>query len=181
MKAVGLCAIFSEQGDWAFDYALILARHHNARLNIFHFLESPYMYRREVVFVDTKKEETAKITPELLVNMDRGLREKYDDKLGDYVDVGFRLCEGADEWELRKCFKKGEYDLLIIGYEKHQARFGGTTTIEDFAIGFKAPVVLVGPDFPETLFLNEAAVPHLNELILENRQWKALGAKTAKK
>ncbi len=60
MNGVGLCAIFSKQGDWAFDYALQLARHHKTKLNIFHFLESPYMLRRDVVFVDAEKTQTAK-------------------------------------------------------------------------------------------------------------------------
>ena len=59
MNGVGLCAIFSRQGDWAFDYALSLARHYKTKLNIFHFLASPYMLRRDVVFVDAEKTKTA--------------------------------------------------------------------------------------------------------------------------
>jgi hypothetical protein len=55
MNGIGLCAVFSRQGDWAFDYALSLARHYQTKLNIFHFLESPYMLRRDVVFVDSEK------------------------------------------------------------------------------------------------------------------------------
>src|SRR5271157_4724646 len=181
MKGIGLCALFSCQGDWAFDYALALARHHNTRLNIFHFLESPYTFSRDVVFVDEKKEETTKVTPEFISKKDKELRETYDERLGDYVDVGFRLCEGADEWELKKCFRKGEYDILVIGYEKHGAKFGGTTTIEDFALDFKAPVVLVGPDFPDTLFLNQGSAERVNDLIISGKQWKVLGAESIKK
>ncbi len=108
MNGVGLCAIFSRQGDWAFDYALSLARHYKTKLNIFHFLASPYMLRRDVVFVDAEKTETAPVSPELIAQKDREMREMFDPLLGDYVDVGFRLCEGNDEWELRKCFRKGE-------------------------------------------------------------------------
>jgi hypothetical protein len=175
MKGIGLCALFSRQGDWAFDYALALARHHGTRLNIFHFLESPYTFSRDVVFVDEKREETAKVTPDFIAKKDKELRETYDDRLGDYVDVGFRLCEGADEWELKKCFHKGEYDILVIGYEKHGATFGGTTTIEDFAMKFKAPVVLVGPDSPNTLFLNQGSIELLNELIISGKHWNPLG------
>lgn len=181
MKGVGLCALFSRQGDWAFDYALNLARHHNSRLNIFHFLESPYTFSRDVVFVDDKKEETAKVTPDLIASKDKELRETYDERLGDYVDVGFRLCEGADEWELKKCFRKGEYDILVIGYEKRGAKFGGTTTIEEFASDFKAPVVLVGPDSGDSLVLNQGAEEHINDLIITGKQWKALETKHVKK
>ncbi len=178
MKGIGLCAIFSRQGDWAFDYALALARHHKTRLNVFQFLESPYTLRRDVVFVDEKKEETAKVTPDLIAKKDRVLRENYDERLGDYVDVGFRLCEGNDEWELRKCFRKGDYEILVIGYNAKDASFGGTTTIEKFASEFKAPVVLIGPDSPDVVYLNEAASERVGDLILDNKKWHALEHKS---
>jgi hypothetical protein len=133
MKGIGLCAVFSRQGDWAFDYALTLARHHKTKLNVFHFLESPYTLRRDVVFVDEEKKETARVTPELISKKDKEFREKYDERLGDFVEVGFRLCEGNDEFELRRCFRKGDYEVLVIGYNGRGAHFGGTTTIETFA------------------------------------------------
>jgi hypothetical protein len=174
MKGIGLCAIFSQQGDWAFDYALALARHHKTRLNVFHFLESPYTLRRDVVFVDEKKQETVKVTPELIAMKDKELRQTFDERLGDYVDVGFRLCEGNDEWELRKCFRKGEYDILVIGYNGKGASFGGTTTIEAFASEFKAPVVLIGPDSPDSAYLNKAAAELIGSLLLDNKTWQLL-------
>jgi len=176
MKGIGLCAVFSKQGDWAFDYALKLARQHKTRLNIFHFLESPYMLRRDVVFVDAEKTETAPVTPELIQKKDREMREMFDTKLGDYVDVGFRLCEGSDEIELRKCFRKGEYDILVIGYNKMNADFGGTTTIEKFATGFKGPVVLVGPDAPDVFYLNGAAEGVLDQLSIPKEKTRKIAA-----
>ena len=178
MNGIGLCAIFSRQGDWAFDYALALARHHKCKLNIFHFLESPYTLRRDVVFVDAEKKETAQVSPELIAKKDKEMHEKFDDLLGDYVDVGFRLCEGNDEWELRKCFRKGDYEILVIGYNAAGASFGGTTTIEAFASEFKAPVILVGPDSPETIYVNRAAAERTSDLILENKKWHLLEPKS---
>jgi hypothetical protein len=171
MNGVGLCAIFSRQGDWAFDYALSLARHYKTKLNIFHFLDSPYMLRRDVVFVDAEKTKTAPVTPEFIVQKDREMREMYDPLLGDYVDVGFRLCEGNDEWELRKCFKRGEYEVLVIGYNAKRADFGGTTKIEDFAAKFKGPVVLVGPDAPDSFYLNQPASDRFNDLLIPAGKW----------
>ncbi len=175
MNGVGLCAIFSRQGDWAFDYALSLARHYQTKLNIFHFLESPYTLRRDVVFVDAEKKETAKVTPDLIAKKDKEMREMFDERLGDYVDVGFRLCEGNDEWELRKCFRKGDYEVLVIGYKAKGADFGGTTTIEAFADKFKGPVVLVGPDSPDAFYINEPAEQRLNDLKIPNGKWKRIG------
>ncbi len=164
MNGIGLCAVFSRQGDWAFDYALELARKHNTKLNIFHFLESPYALRRDVVFVDAEKTKTAVVTPELISEKDKDLRFKYEDKLGDYVDVGFRLCEGNDEVELRKCFRKGDYEVLVIAYQGKGAEFGGTTTIEKFATDFHGPVVLVGPESPDQFFVNKKAEAMLGGL-----------------
>jgi len=176
MKGIGLCAIFSRQGDWAFDYALMLARHHKTRLNIFHFLESPYMLRRDIVFVDSAKTKTAPVTPDLIAKKDEELRMSFEERLGDYVDVGFRLCEGADEVELRKCFRKGDYEVLVIGYNEKGASFGGNTSIEEFASQFKAPVVLVGPDSPTSIFLNKAAAERVADLNLGDAKWAPIPA-----
>jgi len=171
MQGIGLCAIFSRQGDWAFDYALSLARKHKTKLNIFHFLESPYTLRRDVVFVDAEHTKTAVVTPELIAEKDKELRNTYDEKLGDYVEVGFRLCEGAHEWELRKCFKKGDYEVLVIGYQGKGADFGGTTTIEEFAKKFHGPLVLIGPEAPDEFFLNDPARQRLKDLDIPDGKW----------
>lgn len=176
MNGIGLCAIFSRQGDWAFDYALELARHHKTKLNIFHFLESPYMLRRDVVFVDAEKKETTKVTPDFVAKKDKEMRELYEDRLGEYVEVGFRLCEGNDEFELRKCFKKGDYEVLVIGYKEQGAAFGGTTTIEEFTRKFKGPVVLVGPDAADSYCVNEPAEKMLDLLLIPDGKWKRIGS-----
>ncbi len=174
IKGIGLCAIFSPQGDWAFDYALSLARFHGTKLNIFHFLESPYVLRRDVVFVDPERKVTARVTPELVASRDKELREAFEDRLSDYADVGFRLCEGNDEFELRKCFRKGQYEVLVIGYQAKGANFGGTTTIEAFASKFKGPVVLVGPDSPDSYHINEPAERRMVDLMIPNAKWRRI-------
>jgi hypothetical protein len=107
MNGIGLCAIFSRQGDWAFDYALSLARHHKTKLNIFHFLDSPYTLRRDVVFVDAEKPRLLRLPPTSSRKKDKEMREMFEERLGDYVEVGFRLCEGNDEWELRSASRRG--------------------------------------------------------------------------
>lgn len=176
MNGVGLCAIFSQQGDWAFDYALSLARKHKTRLNIFHFLESPYAIRRDIVFVDAKKEKTAPVTPELIAEKDKELRFTYDNRLGDYTDVGFRLCEGNDEVELKRCFRRGEYEVLVVGYQQKGAKFGGTTTIEEFAKRFHGPLVLVGPDTPNHFYLNQKARDMVKDLEIPEGNWEFIAA-----
>ncbi|MFC1835976.1 universal stress protein [Thermodesulfobacteriota bacterium] len=176
MNGIGLCAIFSQQGDWAFDYALWLARKHKTKLNVFQFLESPYQLRRDVVFVDSEKKKTATVSPELIAEKDKELRTSYDDRLGDYTDVGFRLCEGSNEWELKKCFKRGDYEVLVVGYNAKGADFGGTTTIEEFALKFKGPLVLIGPDAPDQYFVNDKAKEMLDQLNIPDGKWDLLSA-----
>lgn len=177
MKGIGLCAIFSRQGDWAFDYALSLARHHKTKLNIFHFLESPYALRRDVVFVDAEKTKTAPVTPDFIATKDKEMREMFEERLGDYVEVGFRLCEGNDEFELRKCFKKGDYEVLVVGYKEKGAAFGGTTTIEEFAAKFKGPIILIGPESADSFYINDHARNRLEELLIPDGKWKLINSK----
>ncbi|MBI5249062.1 MAG: universal stress protein [Desulfomonile tiedjei] len=174
MKGIGLRSSFCRQGDWAFDYALSLARHHNCKLNIFHFLESPYTLRRDVVFLDSEKKETVYVTPDFIAKKDQEMREKFDERLGDYIKVGFRLCEGNNEWELMKCFKKGDYEALVIGYDAKGADFGDATTIEEFSENFRGPVVLVGPDRPDFYHVNREAETRLYELLIPDGKWNRI-------
>ena len=41
-NAVGFCAHYSKQGDWAFDLALELSKAQKVKLNVFHFLTDPF-------------------------------------------------------------------------------------------------------------------------------------------
>jgi len=95
MKAIGFCSHFIPQGDWAFDYALKLARTRNLQLNIFHWLASPFRLRRDMVYADDEQTHVERVTEELKLRKDRELREYYDERLGDFVDVGFRFARAA--------------------------------------------------------------------------------------
>jgi hypothetical protein len=103
------------------------------------------------------------------------MREAFDGRLGDYVEVGFRLCEGNDEFELRKCFRKSDFEVLILGYRGQSSAFGGTTTIEAFADKFRGPVVLVGPNKPDSYHLNGPAERRLPDLMIPHGHWQRIG------
>ena len=83
-------------------------------------------------------------------------------------------CEGVNEIELRKCFKKGDYEVLVIGYQSKGADFGGTTTIEEFSRKFHGPVVLVGPEAPDVFYINDAAKNVLDQLDIPEGKWSLL-------
>jgi len=151
---IGLVAHFSPQGDWAFDTALAIARTRTATLNVFQFLESPYdiPLDRSPTEVAVREFETWE-----LIEADRILRERYEDRLGDFVEVGFRVCGSArHNLELRQCLRRKEYQLLIIPYLAHGASFGNMP-IEEFAFRFPAPILLVGPEHAGRYHLNPPA------------------------
>ena len=161
IKDVGFCAHFSPQGDWAFEFALSLARQLDSRLNIFYFprLESSSPYQ-----VASEQE---------LVALDRRVREYYDEKLGDFVEAGFRVCEDLMDSELRRCLFRRDYQVMVLGYLGYGAPFGDDT-IESFAHRFNGPIVLVGPQRPGQLYLNLPAKVVSWQLGLEEEDWTLL-------
>jgi hypothetical protein len=164
LKDVGFCAHFSPQGDWAFEFALSLARRLKHRLNIFYFprLEGP-----------SSSGPAGRLSEDEIIALDRRVREYYDDKLGDFVDVGFRVCEDLAATELRRCLFRKEYQAMMLGYLDYGAPFGDES-IEVFAYRFNGPIVLVGPDRPNQLYLNPPATLVSWQLGLTEDEWESL-------
>ena len=172
LNAVGFCAHYSTPGDWAFDYALTLSRAHRVQLNVFHFLTDPYD-RDAVVLTGFSREALA----ELVVRKERELRMYYDERAGDYLDVGFRLCEDNSWRELHRCLVLREFQILVLGYVAPDAYFA-RKPIEEFADSFVCPVVLVGPDRPGQFHLNGAAALVRDKLQLPEGAWERIGVVT---
>jgi len=168
LNAVGFCAHYSEQGDWAFDYALKLSRSHSVQLNVFHFLSDPYGEEDQAI-ERLHSEERAR----LAIQKEKELRMYYDNRAGDYLDVGFRLCEHAEWVELHRCLLVREFQVLVLGYIRHGVKFG-SGSIEDFAESFISPVILVGPEKRTQLYLNSRAILISDQLSLDDFQWKPL-------
>lgn len=152
LRAVGFCAHYSQQGDWAFAYALGLSKSRSLQLNVFHFLADPYSRSSETAVLLSKGERSR-----LAIEKERELRMYYDELAGDYLEVGFRLCENNEWTELHRCLVKREFQVLVLGYTCEDALFGGKPILE-FANAFVSPVVLVGPHRADEFFLNAAAV-----------------------
>lgn len=167
-NAVGFCAHYSKQGDWAFDYALKLSRQHSIRLNVFHFLSDPYDASNDTTST-LGEEEKAK----LAIEREKELRMYYDKRAGDYLDVGFRLCEDAEWVELHRCLLVREFQVLVLGYVGSSATFGDRP-IEEFADAFVCPVVLIGPEHSNKYHLNHQAALIVNKLGIENGSWDTI-------
>jgi hypothetical protein len=165
LNAVGFCAHYSREGDWAFEYALNLSRRHGIRLNVFHFLTDPY--EPEAVAPDYLPRDARR---KLVVERERELRMYYDGLAGDYLDVGFRLCEDNEWLELHRCLRIREFQILVLAYAGREALFAGKP-IEEFADSFVCPLVLVGPDRPEQFRLNKPATLIVDRLGLPIDSW----------
>ena len=126
-----------------------------------------------MVYTDETRQKVEPVTEELKIRRERELREYYDEKLGDHVKVGFRLCEGRAAVELSRCLYRGEFHLLVLGYEGVGALYGDMP-VEDFARDFRAPVVLVGPEAADRFHLNGLAELRLGELDIPGDRWSRL-------
>jgi len=171
LKGVGYCARLDTVGDWAFNVALSLARRHNIVLDVFFFPEPC----GEAHPPHGRRGELLRLSDEAKIELEKGVRLYYDDRLGDFVEVGFRLCEGDEEPELRRCLiMRRDYDVLVLPYPAHAHRFGGRP-IEEFAQAMPCPTILVGPDRENRLFVNSPARILMDRLGLQDADWQEIG------
>ena len=167
LNGVGYCARLDKVGDWAFYVALSLGRRHDVVLDVFFFPEPC----GEAHPPHGRRGELLDLSDEAKVELEKRVRLYYEDRLGDFVEVGFRLCEGDEEPELRRCLIiRRDYDVLVLPYPSHAYRFGGRP-IEDFAQAMPCPTILVGPDRENRLFVNSPARIWMDRHGLQDADW----------
>lgn len=173
IRAIGFCAHYSAQGDWAFDFALGLAQRGSFPLNVFHFLSDPY---------DPTDDTSRVLTPvargRLAIEREKELRMYYDTRAGEYLSVGFRLCEDNEWTELHRCLLHREFQILVLGYVAPGVTFAGQP-IEEFADSFISPVVLIGPDRPDQYRLNSRAALIAEQIGLAPGSWARIPVTTS--
>jgi hypothetical protein len=168
IRSVGLCAHYSPQGDWAFDLAFRIAREHALQLNIFHFLHDPYGPEER-----TTRGLSGSERARSMVEQEKELRLRYDERLGDYLQVGFRLCEDRAWVELHRCLCRREFELLVLPWPEQHSTFGGEP-VEWFIDRFVCPMVTVGPTSPKDLHVNSPAhliLPRLEPDLVTAAAW----------
>jgi hypothetical protein len=170
LTGVGYCARLTRVGDWAFDLAFRLAQRHDVRLNIFFFPDppcGPHAGRgRHGEWLRAGEEEK--------IELERRVRLYYDERLGDFLNVGFRLCEGDEEPELLRCLLiRKDYDVLVLAYEYHGCPFG-KRPIEEFAERMACPTILVGPRRSNELHINTPAKLWSERFGLNDAEWLPL-------
>lgn len=168
LNGIGYCARISTAGDWALNFALALARRHDVRLNIFFFPTQPCNTHAS----RGRHGERSRMSEQEKIDMEREIRLYYDDRLGDYENVGFRLCEGDEDPELRRCLLvREDYDILVLTYEHYGCSFG-RQPIESFAESMPCPTVLVGPERRDQIYYNSAASLWSHRLGLKDNEWR---------
>jgi hypothetical protein len=156
----------SEIGDWAFDFALELARRNDTKLNVFFFPTSPCEEHTR----RGRWGELMALADENHIALEREIRLYYEDRLGDYFNVGFRLCLGDETPELRRCLAQHEYTVLVLAYEGRHCPLG-ESPIEQFAERMQCSVVLIGPESRDEIYLNSPASLFPDQLGLQEGQW----------
>lgn len=176
MKTIGLCTHLTPTDEWAFEYAFSLAQNHSWQLNICHWLNSPYVLRRDVVDNDLfNPTGTDVVTDALLAKLEFQLRSYFEPKLGDFTQVAFKLCEGQYQVELIRCFRSHQLDLVVMGYQP-DTNEPGVQPLEQFALKLHYPLILVGRDGPDSYLLNPKAMEIVDELDLIGKRWAVLEA-----
>jgi hypothetical protein len=169
LKAVGFCAWMNEVGDRAFRFALGLARRHGAPLDVFIFPCFPCLPHSP----RGRSGELFTIPDAEAIEIEKQVRLYYDERLGDYLDVGYRLCLGDEAPELRRCLFDRQYDILVLPYDAENTLFG-ERPVEEFALRMQCPVVLVGPGGETEIRLNPPARLWLAELGLADGDWSPI-------
>jgi len=174
IRSVGFCAHYSAPGDWAFEFALGLAKRKDLPLNVFHFLSNPYDPTD-----DTSRVLPVDIRDRLAIRLEKELRLYYDSRAGEYLEVGFRLCEDNEWTELHRCLMERQFQLLVLGYVDSGITFAGKP-IEVFADSFVSPTVLVGPNRADEYLLNTRAALIADQIGLEPGSWKTIAPDQSK-
>lgn len=173
MKSIGICTQFTQSDDWAFDLGLQMARLGAHKLVICHWLQSPYRLRRDIVNDDLfSPNGTVAITPALRTRFEYQLRECFEERLGDFTEVAFKLCEGQYQVELARCFRQHLLDNVLMGYQPEANDMpGGVLPQAEFAASFQHPVVLVGVDGEKSFWLNPQAADEV-EVYIYPEDWR---------
>jgi universal stress protein A len=123
-KRIGFCTDFSENADFAFEFALDVARRRpGCKLYLFHVIPEPdaqfwktYIY--EVEGVDEKARQ----------DVDAKIAAAYLPRVPPEVDLEVQIRIGRDYVEILKFAREHDVDLLVMGRHGH-------STLGDFLFG----------------------------------------------
>ena len=138
-KKVLFCADFSENADYAFDFAYGIAKRDEGVLYILHVIpENPYKAYAELMITGEDLEKLQKAIEE---DLDNKFREQYVKKIEDGSKFEIVTISGKEDEEIIKFAKKENVDIIVMGTH-------GRTGIEHVFFGSVAEKVLRHSPFP---------------------------------
>ena len=138
-KKVLFCADFSENSDYAFDFAYSIAKRDEGLLYILHVIpEDPnQIYMRNMLDI----EEIRKIQKGIQEDMNNKYKERYVKKMDNGIKYEIVTKSGREDAEILKFAKDEKVDIIVMGTH-------GRTGIEHVIFGSDAEKVLRQSPFP---------------------------------
>jgi len=132
-KKVLFCTDFSENSDYAFDFAYGIAKRDEGLLYMLHVLpDNPHQAFAERYIT---KENLAKIQKGIWEDLENKYREHYVEKIENEIKFEIVTKSGGEENEILKFAKKENVDIIVMGTH-------GKTGIEHVFFGSVAEKVI---------------------------------------
>jgi len=138
-ERVLFCTDFSENADYAFNFAYGIAKRDEGLLYILHVLpDNPHQAFAENYI---NKEDLEKIQKSIGEDLDNKYREHYVKKIGNKIKFEIVTKSGREDNEILKFAKKENIDIIVMGTH-------GRTGIEHVFFGSVAERVIRRSPFP---------------------------------
>jgi nucleotide-binding universal stress UspA family protein len=138
-RRILFCTDFSENSDYAFEFAYGTAKRDNGLLYVLHVIpENPHQAYAEAYISQQDLERTQKNIEEYL---DNSFTEHYSKKIEDGVRFEIITKSGREDDEILQFAKKEKVDIIVIGTH-------GRTGIEHVFFGSVAEKVIRHSPFP---------------------------------
>ena len=132
-KRVLFCTDFSENADYAFEYAYGIAQRDGGLLYILHVI--PHNPNQAYVESFITTEDLEKIQKSIQEDLLNKYRERYEEKIENEIKFEIITRGGREDEEILEFAKKEKVDLIVIGTH-------GRTGIEHVIFGSVAEKVL---------------------------------------
>jgi len=138
-KKVLFCTDFSENADYAFDFAYGITKRDEGLLYILHVIpENPHQAYADGFITTEDLEKIQKAVEEDIAN---NYKERYEKKIEDRITFEIVTRSGREDEEILEFAKKENVDIIVLGTH-------GRTGIEHVFFGSVAEKVLRHSPFP---------------------------------
>jgi len=138
-KKVLFCTDFSENADYAFDFAYGIAKRDEGLLYILHIM--PYNSNQAYAETFITTADLKKIQRAVEEDIANNYKERYEKKIESGISYEFITKSGREDNEILKFAKQEKVDIIVMGTH-------GNTGIEHVLFGSVAEKVLRHSPFP---------------------------------